>query len=235
MAEEYVSVDNTIRDDEVILLHADDIGENEEIPVNYQNALTLNLAYQTTIQEAIEMAQQALDENQMRQAQLDDDIRFNVSKAASKALASTKDSEEMRQRKSLNIFSVPYFKDIRLFYPPPNKDTLEMRNSGQFVDTYLTNPKEWTKSEKARLAAAVKEDALRQRMKTYLEEKDDLLLKTKSKIGGVTDSERAEVMERLAEIKNKIEEIKETPDDVLFYNRDEDFDWMRIAAGTVRK
>ena len=185
------------------------------------------------LMEEIEMMQQALEKNQSRQLEIEEEMRLMTVKTANQKYNSTRSPEvELKTRKSLNIFCVPYFKDQRLFSHPPNSDTLRKRSNNE-LDNYIGNPKEWNKNDKKKLIQAVKEDALRQRMKSFLDEKDELIMKTKNKIGGVTELEKESVMQRLRELKLKIDEVCQTPEEELFHNRDEDFDWMRIAASSV--
>ena len=49
-------------------------------------------------------------------------------------------------KRSVNVFAVPYFKDVNLYSHPPNADTLAKRNNGE-LDVYCTAPREWTKEE----------------------------------------------------------------------------------------
>ena len=134
-------------------------------------------------------------------------------------------------KRSLTVFAAPYFKDIRQFTHPPNRDTVAKRQNNE-LDTYLSNPREWSAEEKRKLTVAVRDDALRERMRPVMAMKDDLVRRGK-KIG-VTDAEKNEIMENLAKLKASLDEIRMTPDEQLFHRRDLDFDWMRISAQTVR-
>jgi hypothetical protein len=58
-------------------------------------------------------------------------------------------------KKSIAIFSAPYFKDVNLFSHPPNADTMKKRDNGE-LDVFLGNPREWTPVEKKKLEAAVR-------------------------------------------------------------------------------
>jgi hypothetical protein len=51
----------------------------------------------------------------------------------------------------------------------------------------------------------------------------------------VTAKEKAEMMKEFRIIKARENEFRLMSNAVLLHNRDEDFDWLRIASQTVRK
>ncbi len=102
----------------------------------------------------------------------------------------------------------------------------------QELDVYLTAPSEWKRADKDKLIKAVREDALRERMRTLVEDREKLVEAGKSR--GATEAEKRSILERLRELKERSDEVKAAPDEELFHNREEDFDWMRISTQTVR-
>ncbi len=77
----------------------------------------------------------------------------------------------------------------------------------------------------------MRDDALRERMRSLMEAKDSLVEQGRAK--GVAEERRAEIMGQIRELKAKHDEVVAMPDSELFHNREEDFDWMRISAQTV--
>lgn len=106
-----------------------------------------------------------------------------------------------------------------------------MYRKNQELDVYLAQPKEWTPAEKKKLKKAVREDAIRERMKNIMVTKEELMVRGKSKHASKEDKQA--ILEQLRELKEQSDTIRSMPDDELFHNREEDFDWMRISAQTV--
>lgn len=215
--------ESTIDEDELQMLNVDEIEEGD-IPVSYHNALILNETYQNAVLEAIEALQLALERNQNRQEALSHELEeLQKGHMTVAAQASLPQSE----KRFINVFSSPYFKDERLFSHPPNPDSVQKKRNCE-LDPYLTNPKEWKESEKRSLRLAVKEDALRERMSRPMAKWESLLAESRRK--NVPPERKVELLEQLRETKREIERIKALTDKELFHNREEDFDWMRISA-----
>ena len=159
-------------------LQAEEIGDDEEIPVSYHNAIILNQvrisekcilyhkstciksksqAYQCSISDKLASLEEQLQENSRRQAEVDQEIQILMSGGKSSSFGFAPSN-----KRSVNVFAVPYFKDVNLYSHPPNADTLAKRNNGE-LDVYCTAPREWTKEEQKRLTNAVREDAIRER------------------------------------------------------------------------
>ncbi len=205
--------------------------EDADIPVSYYNALLLNERYQRALQDLISSAREALEDNLFRQREVTAEIEER-NRDGDKAARGTGGGDNISMAKrSLAVFNPPYFKDARGFSHPPNPDTVAKRER-QELDVYLSNPREWTSTEKARLKRAVKEDALRERMKSLIEAKDALVEEGKAR--GASRKSKERIMEQLRDLKARSDEVLSMPDEELFHNREEDFDWMRISVQTVR-
>ena len=76
-------------------------------------------------------------------------------------------------------------------------------------------------------------------MKTrpLLRQKEKLFERIRTRGGGpaLSDEDRAEARREFGMLKKQMAEIVDAPDADLFQEREEDFDWMRISAQTVRK
>jgi len=90
----------------------------------------------------------------------------------------------------------------------------------------------WTRDERKKLVNTVRREA-RQKLlwKTY-EEKDELDSRLK-KIG-LREQERLELEERLDEVNLRIRQIFKIPDEKLLQDKDEEYDWMKIAARDMK-
>jgi len=218
-----------IADCEIVLLQADEIDDDEEIPVSYHNAIILNQAYQYTISEKLAHLEQRLQENSRRQAEVDGEIQILQSGGRGSSFGSAPSS-----KRSVNVFSVPFFKDVNLYSHPPNADTLAKRKNGE-LDVYCTAPREWTKEEQKRLTSAVREDAIRERCRTLNERQAELELRIRGcRFDDVTKEDTVEMQAESRSIKIKTEEIVGMSNADLLQNRYENFDWMRISTQTFR-
>jgi len=129
-------------------------------------------------------------------------------------------------KKSLTVFGFPYFKDIQLYQPPANEDTLRKRANGE-PDVWLDRQRVWRREEQTELRSAVKKDALRARLRKIREEKEDVNRDLHQL--GLRDGEREELELRLAQIEAVEQDITNTPDHKLFEDRGQDFDWVKIS------
>ena len=130
-------------------------------------------------------------------------------------------------KKSLSVFWAPYFKDNRLFTHPKNRDTLEKQKKKE-LDVYISYPTSWSKDDRHKLKANVREDSLKKKLKHLIEEKE--VLTHQIKAIGASDQVKEEIHNKLKGLEKKINEISAIPDDKLFVDRNQDFDWMKISA-----
>ena len=172
--------------------------------------------------------EEQLQENSRRQAEVDQEIQILLSGGKSSSFGFAPSN-----RRSVNVFAVPYFKDVNLYSHPPNADTLAKRNNGE-LDVYCTAPREWTKEEQKRLTNAVREDAIRERCRALNERDAELEIRIRvSQFNGVAKQDTDDMREESRNIKIKTEEIVGLSNAELLQNRYESFDWMRISTQTV--
>ena len=119
--------------------------------------------------------------------------------------------------------------DCNLFTHPDNIDTVRQKYNNE-LDVYLTTPKEWRKSEKDKLFQAVKEDALKKRMRGTNQEKDAILIRLNNRY--IDETERKDLANKLKEIKSKESVIREQSDIELFKDSSEEFSWLEISMQT---
>ncbi len=131
-----------------------------------------------------------------------------------------------------NFFELPKpDTKTRVFELELSSDPCLILRENNELDVYIGNAREWTEGEKRQLRKSVRDDALRERMRSLMEAKDSLVEQGRAK--GVAEERRAEIMGQIRELKAKHDEVVAMPDSELFHNREEDFDWMRISAQTV--
>ena len=187
-------------------------------------------AYQCTISNKLADLEQRLQENNRRQAEVDGEIQILQSGGGRSSSFGSAPSS----KRSLNVFAVPYFKDVNLYSHPPNADTQTKRKNGE-LDVYCTAPREWTREEQKKLTNAVREDAIRERCRTLNERQAELEIRIRAcNFDGVTKEDTDDMNKESRNIKIKTEEIVGMSNTELLQNRYENFDWMRISTQTVR-
>ena len=92
---------------------------------------------------------------------------------------------------------------------------------------YLTTPKEWRKTDKNKLLNAVREDALKKRMRGMHQEKELLVTRLRSRY--TDEIERKELANRLKDIEDKEVVIRDQSDNDLFNDPSEEFSWLEIS------
>jgi len=218
---------SSINSDEVDELFDEVVKSGQDIPPTLDNALTLNELCQEKVLNMMQEVEETLQANLERQQVIANQLE-NLHK--NQALAMKEMSENSGAKRSMAVFCHPYFKDVRGFSHPPNEDTLKKRDRHE-LDVYFCHPRKWTTAEKEQLVKAVREEAIRERLKQTVNATEALLAAGKKE--GVTAETKTAIMARLKELKKQGEDVKNTKDEVLFHNRAEDFDWMRISAQTV--
>ena len=126
----------------------------------------------------------------------------------------------------MTVFGYPYFKDVQLYYPPKNEDTLRKRESRE-PDVWLDRQRLWRRDERSDLRAAVKKDALRSRLRNITLEKEEVDRQLHQK--GLRDDDREVLTRRMRELDMIEADISATPDHKLFEDRSQDFDWVKIS------
>ena len=193
--------------------------------------------YRQVLEAAVAQLTSILEDNLFRQQEVEIEItelrRRSGVQSSSSSHNNTHSEFNGQISRSLAVFLAPYFKDSRGFTHPPNADTLAKKRNGE-LDTFLTTPKEWNVTEKNKLIRAVKEEALRERMKSFLERRDFLKQEVTMSLQ-YTPTEKFAMNTEIESISERLREIKLTPDSELFADRFEDFDWLKISAQTVSR
>merc|ERR1712029_320962 len=165
--------DSEAEEEMVVYMDDDEMeGNDDDIPVSYQNALVLNETYQNTLHELLDHLESSLRENRLRQRVLDTEIfELNAGKKVVDGAAedlklrplhiSAKDdsakvplADSAIKKATLSVFSSPYFKDVNFFSHPDNPDTVK-KKAGDELDVYLQNPRTWTNTDKQKLKKIV--------------------------------------------------------------------------------
>ena len=178
----------------------------------------------------MQLINEALRTNMSRQAYLQEEIDLiDKGRPANKPIIP---QNPVIARNPITVFYAPYFKDANLYTHPPNMDTLNKRAQKE-LDLYLTNPREFTETEKRNLIDAVREDAIAKRLADLVEEEKTVLLQLRK--AGISQLEKIELRSQLRKLIANETEIKTLSDDVLFCNPKEDYDWLKIAAQTFNR
>ena len=195
--------------------------ENTFSPQNYQQELRIMM----------QLISEALKANMSRQAYLRDEIEKGdrPGGAATKPLIP---QNPVIARNPVTVFYAPYFKDANLYTHPPNSDTLT-KQANKELDLYLTNPRELTETEKRNLTDAVREDAISRRLADLVEEEKTVLLQLRK--AGISHLEKIQLRAQLRKLIAQETEIKTLSDEVLFCDRWENYDWLKIAAQTFNR
>ena len=173
----------------------------------------------------MQLINEALKTNMSRQAYLQEEIDLiDKGRPANKSVIP---QNPVIARNPVTVFYAPYFKDANLYTHPPNNDSLNKKAQKE-LDLYLTNPREFTETEKRNLVDAVREDAIAKRLADLVEEEKTVLLQLRK--AGISQLEKIELRSQLRKLIANETEIKTLSDDVLFCNPKEDYDWLKIAA-----
>ena len=167
----------------------------------------LNREYQAILITTLQSLEEELKHNQRRQRELDQEI-LNCSPDLE--FETKEDRHRIITKGSLSIFAYPYFKDQHLYSHPSNEDTRKKRN-GLELDVWINDPKIFSYQDRITLKELVKEDAVR---------------KKSSRLRLQQIAER--------DVLRQLEEVSSLPDDVLFANRYEEYDWERISVEMSR-
>ena len=98
------------------------------------------------------------------------------------------------------------------------------------MDVYLSTPKEWRKSEKAKLFNAVREDAIRKRLRNTNQEKEIVSIRLNNRY--TDESERKELANKLKEIIARESAVRVKSDIELLGDLSEEFSWLEISMQT---
>ena len=231
-------------DKEPEFVNADDLDDEDDIPVSFHNAFILNEVcvnmhisdnifftallfyfqnYQQELRWMIRSLEDSLAENRARQQAIKDDIdAMHVGIPIKRTF-----QNPVIARNPVTVFYAPYFKDANLYTHPPNSDTI-LRKQNLELDLYLTNPREMNETERDSLVCAVREDAINKRLKALVEQEKEVLLQMRK--AGISQLEKMELRARLRKYIADETDIRNLPDSVLFCDPKEEFDWLKVAA-----
>ena len=205
---------------------SDESSDEEELENDYDSLNDLCDNYIDHLNQMLLMLQKELERNIARQSQIDAEIS-DVNLANSLRAQQSKNQHKIISRKPLTIFAAPYFKDKSLFGPPPNEDTKKKRLNKE-LDVWIEFPKPFTEDERKKLKQYVKEDAIRIKSLRYSKEKENL----EEKLNDFQfDEQLKEAMySQLYSCNRQIDDIRKLPDEQLFDNRYEEYDWEKISV-----
>ena len=225
-----VAEDNEDLNSESELEDSGESSDEEELPVDFNSLLDLNNAYMEQLSKVLQTLQLELQRNQERQQQIDQEIHdLNVEQEY--LGLQTRNQHRIISRKALSVFVSPYFKDKDIYFPPPNLDTITKKHSFE-LDVWIDYPKKFSAEERIKLKGFVREDAIRMRSSKLKQEMERL----KNQFVRLTgeDPEKEEIADQLSQYEDKLRAIETLPEEELFADRFEDYDWAKISATDFR-
>jgi len=230
---------NSEEEEDDLNLHLSDGNESDgntddedNIPINFRNALILNEQYQSELRNLIETLQASLKENEERQQKLTEEINDISCGKPLEDQDNTPSQNSIISRNPVTVFHAPYFKDVNLYTHPPNQDKIVKDANGE-LDLYLTNPRELNETEKNELVDAVRKNAIEKRLVSV--KKQEKIIFSQMCKAGISVDERYALEKRMRKLYSEEKDIKSLPDSVLFRNKDEEYDWMMIAAKVFKR
>ena len=225
VAEEEDDLNSASEDEE-----SDEDSEDEELPIDYRSLADLNARYMNQLNKVLMTLQIELQRNQERQQQIDQEI-YDVQAEQAYLGSQNKKQHRIITRKALSVFASPYFKDKNIYFPPPNQDTITKKHSFE-LDVWVDYPKKFSKEEKLKLKEFVREDAIRIKG-SRLQQEMERLKHQYVRLSG-EDPEKEEIAEKLQMYADKLKDIETLPEEELFANRFENYDWDKISATDFR-
>ncbi|XP_037079515.1 uncharacterized protein LOC119100533 [Pollicipes pollicipes] len=204
----------------------DDDFIGSDIPVNLENCLALNTAYQEVVDENLGELQRLLSENRRRQRELVVQLR-NERTAPSSARPGGGPS---RYTFKWRVFVSKYFCDAQGFGPQPNADTVAKTRRGEFESLRVSRP--WLQSERELLFKAVRDDARRQNV-AAAQHKVAMIhdrLRERAEQPNL-DQRRVEALrDLLVDAERAVRQAEDTPElDLVVARKQDDYDWLRIS------
>ena len=212
-------------DDEEEEVDSEESSSDEEDEANFNNLYDLCDNYIDHLQNTLQMLQQELDRNQYRQEQIELEVTDLIYAGATKK--KNEGQHKIISRKPISIFAYPYFKDQDLFGAPPNEDMVRKKKNKE-LDVWIECPKPFSEDDRRRLKVYVKEDAVRIKSIRLLHEKENL--ETKLNTFVFDEAVKEEMSRQLLDIIRKIDKIRNLPDEKMFVDRFEEYDWVKISV-----
>ena len=197
----------------------------EELPSDFHSLRDLSENYHDHLQQMLVLLQEQLERNLARQRQVDAELEeLDVDQAKT---AKAQGQHVSVTRKALSIFGYPYFKDRNLYHPPPNKDTLAKRASFE-LSPWIEFPRPFSKSDRSKLKKYVRHQAIELKTRSLRYEVQKLNHNMSSVF--VEEEDKQEMTERLLECERELQGVKKLPEEKLFWDRYQEYDWDRISA-----
>ena len=212
-------------DDDEEEVDSEESSSDEEDEANFNNLYDLCDNYIDHLQNTLQMLQQELDRNQYRQEQIELEVTDLIYAGATKK--KNEGHHKIISRKPISIFAYPYFKDQDLFGPPPNADMIRKKQNKE-LDVWIEYPKLFSEDDRRRLKGYVKEDAVRIKSIRLLHEKENL--ETKLHTFVFDEAVKEEMSRQLLDTIRKIEVIRNLPDEKMFVDRFDEYDWVKISV-----
>jgi hypothetical protein len=184
---------------------------------------------------------EALQENENRQLEIESELaeleqekelsEYNKKYSGIKtdSLLPSNPLASNNRKTTVSIFAAPYFKDSSLFSHPDNSDTIRKKMETD-IDIYLTAPKEWRKLERKQLYIAVKQNAINKRLTSNGLTEKRTLLECQASSRYTDEKERESLLLQLKQVMAEMNTIQLQPEEELFSDRDEEFDWLAISS-----
>lgn len=199
---------------------------DDEMDNDYNSLQDLCENYLDHLTGLLQTLQKELERNLSRQSEIDlkvSDLNF----AQLMKSQSSTSKHRVLARKPISVFAAPYFKDKDLYGPPPNEDTMKKRQNKE-LDVWIEFPRPFSEDERRRLKMYVREDAIRIKSLRLRQEKE----KIENKLNSFVFDERVkeDLSNQLITVSQQIGEIQSLPDDKMFVDRFEEYDWEKISV-----
>merc|ERR1719369_1274724 len=223
LEDEYTVEDETLEEN---IEDSESSSDDEEMPVDFSSLSAYCSNYMDHLNNMLGTLQAELDRNLRRQQEIEEQVcELNIAQV-NRSLQ-VKNQHVSVSKKTLTVFGYPYFKDMNLYPPPPNQDTL-IKKSNKELDVWIEFPKPFTKDDRKKLKNFVRDDAIASRTVRIREEKE--VLEHEIKKIGVKDEEKPELARKIKDCDLRLREVDNMPDEKLFFNRYQDHDWDKISV-----
>ena len=200
--------------------------DDDEMENDYNSLQDMCDNYLDNLTVLLQTLQKELDRNLSRQNEIDikvSDMNFTQLMKAQ----SSRSKHRVLARKPVSIFASPYFKDKDLYGPPPNEDTKRKRLNKE-LDVWIEFPRPFSEDERRRLKMYVREDAIRIKSLKLRQEKENIESKLNSFV--FDEKVKEDLSNQLISVNQQIGEIQSLPDDKMFVDRFEEYDWEKISV-----
>ena len=197
---------------------------------NYDSLFELCDNYIDHLNSMMANLQTELSRNLQRQEQIEAEIADLQVTATSRAIYGA-NKHKIIARRPISIFAAPYFKDQNLFNPPPNEDTIK-KSKNKELDVWIEFPKPFSEEERRALLNFVRRDAVRIKSLRLSQEKE--MIEYKLNDFQFDQEVHEQLKEQLVICKKKLNDIENLPDEKMFVDRYEEYDWEKISVTDFR-